>query len=345
MQLLISSLDHFYGDLRLASGEPFIPLRIGLSMGTDFDVVPPPAWDLILQWYGVAEGSHILARYAHKTSEDDAAGENVQYELYPPICTIQKLLNDKASPTIDSIMQQSASANSIVASRSDGYQDFLKRAKTAAEIEMSTKVRVWRILETGSTIMESSKLPTPVSSRGGSPAPQARLPQTQPKLIVDLNAFTNLEEGVHRERVDIKDNTTNDKYNGHVTLNTIGLPSQCTLILDEEIRDSDKELFVSDSVTTTANNLGVDLKSGKDGQTSTSGHLKPNSNTSNGRRSPTPSGTTTRGRTTKKGKPRGTTGLQNLGNTCYMNSALQCIRSVEELSIYFEGRCPRDLTP
>ena len=44
------------------------------------------------------------------------------------------------------------------------------------------------------------------------------------------------------------------------------------------------------------------------------------------------------------GSPRGIIGLTNLGNTGWMNSALQCIRSIEELAMYFlQGNYKQDI--
>lgn len=35
--------------------------------------------------------------------------------------------------------------------------------------------------------------------------------------------------------------------------------------------------------------------------------------------------------------PRGSTGLDNIGNTCFMNSVLQCLVNTQELREYFLG--------
>ncbi|KAF2180805.1 cysteine proteinase [Zopfia rhizophila CBS 207.26] len=324
-------------DLSDQNGEDFIPLRPGLTMGHDFEILPADAWELILSWYGLKQGSPIIRRYVHNTALDDTI-ENLQYEVYPPLFTIRKLRS--SGMTHQSLADSQKWSPKLVASRSDGYQQFLRAAKQAANIDMKTKVQVWRVLNTATTEAGSqpSGMLTPDASppRNGS---SVSLPprQQSPPLLIDVASFTALAEGSEREMVTGKDETANEKYNGHMNLQLAGLAEDQVLILEEQ--DSKGE-YLSETSRKVAIKNGVQLGN-KTGNKANKG-LQSNSNS--GRNSPAPSGPVTRGRTRRDGRTRGTVGLTNLGNTCYMNSALQCIRSVEELSLYFlQGNYKNDL--
>lgn len=337
-------------DLADEQGEDFIPLKSGLTMGADFEVLPPDAWELILSWYGQKDGSPTIRRYVHNTSPEDSAVENLQYELYPPIFTIRKIRNDQTGLTQQMLKENQRLGPRVVASRSELYQRFLKHAKKAAGIDMKTKVQVWRVLYTAQTdqMQETDAGPsgilTPATSRDGSPSP-ATTTQQRPPLLIDVASFTSLAEGTQREMVTGKDETANEKYNGHLNLATAGLAEDQVLILEEQIGGPGGGEYISETSRKVAINNGVLLGPGKNSP-GKSQNKRIQGNGDSGRSSPAPSGPVTRGRTRRDGRTKGTVGLTNLGNTCYMNSALQCIRSVEELSLYFiQEEYKRELNP
>ncbi|QMW29025.1 hypothetical protein G4B84_004360, partial [Aspergillus flavus NRRL3357] len=307
-------------------GEPFVPLRPGLQMSEDFEIVPQEGWDLIMQWYGLADQSPAIVRYAHNTSIGGES-ENIQYEINPPIFTILKLSSLSGGTTPQSLKEKNMKPVRILASRHSNFQKWLKEAKTLANIDMSTKVRVWRILG-GLGSATASAAMTPAASRSASPAPAASIvANAGNNLVIDLNTFLSLSEGAQRELFeDAKDQTANPNYNGRMTLDLAGLGGSDVVVLEERIPGGE---WVSEASKQTLNRLGVPSGSLKNGASS---KLKNKSPTASGRSSPVPE--PVRGRR-KDGKPRGCTGLSNLGNTCYMNSALQCVRSVEELTYYF----------
>lgn len=292
-------------------------------------MLPQEAWNLVVSWYGHVAGSSSIVRYMHNTSDNDAL-PNFQYELYPPVFTIQKVTQESQGRSLDVIGEQKKQAPRIVASRSEKYQDFLRMAKQAVKIDLNTKVQVWKVVETLPVDMGRAAMPTPESSRSGSPMPQPVQPQIGPvpNLTIDLKHLTAMAEGTQRDLIDIKDETANAKYNGSFTLAGVGFPEHQTLILEEQVRSSSQEEYLS------SKKIGASEDSQSSQTLSASNVARTRLYGDNARRSPTPSGALTRGRANKRGKVKGTVGLQNLGNTCYMNSALQCIRSVEELTQY-----------
>lgn len=291
--------------------------------------MPAEAWRLILSWYGLAKGSREIARYANDTAPEGSIIPNIQYELYPPVFTIRKLRNDSAGLTAELMTQAQAPAPRIVASRNERFQKFLAAAKRCVGIDLASKVQAWRIIvnqatdEAGERSTAQSGMLTPATSRSGSPAPGS--PSARPKMIIDLNRFNSMVEGSQREMIDHKDETNNDKYNGRATLGLLGLASDQVLVLEEQVGGPGGGEFISDATRKAAKKNGVSLTA-KSGTQST---------TASGRSSPAPSGPMTRGRTKQGGRAKGTVGLTNLGNTCYMNSGLQCTRAVEELTIFF----------
>lgn len=301
------------------SGADFIPLRKGLMLHQNLEILPAKAWELVVRWYGLKQGSPVMRRHVQNTVPDKSS-TNLLWELYPPILTLRKVRKAAATPT-----EEAKPAQRLVASRSDDFQKFLDVAKKAAGINVNNKVRVWRILTTApsdepqpkSQSQPSGILTPDASPRGGSPV--AGEAAQRMSLIMDTAIFTRLANGTEREQVTGKDEKANETSNPFLTLDAAGLTQDQIIVLEEA---DEKGEYISDTVPAptkykTAAQLREGLKSGA----------------SSGRSTPT-GGPLTRGRT-RNGKVRGQTGLTNLGNTCYMNSALQCLRSVEELSLYF----------
>jgi ubiquitin carboxyl-terminal hydrolase 4/11 len=307
--------------------EDFIPLRPGLVMNQQIEVLPVAAWEKVKHWYGLKPGTHEIRRYAHNTVPDGARDEQVQYELYPPVFTIRKLRNEASS---SATREEDIKAPRLLASRASHFQKFLRDAKARANIDMRTKVKMWRIIENiptsvaGQDVVRTGML-TPQSSRSGSPTTANR-----PKLLMDMDTFTSMAEGSQREMIDVKDETNNPNYNGRLKMDIVGLSQDQVLILEEQMTGPGGGEFVSDNLRVSASKNNASVSAGK-------GVLSKIKGTDSRSSSPNPSTTApiTRGRTRRDGRTKGSVGLSNLGNTCYMNSALQCIRSVEELTIYF----------
>lgn len=339
-------VDPSLGKFKDEAGDPFVPLKPGLQTSEDFEILPEEAWNLTIKWYGLQEGSAIITRYCHNTSTNETR-ENLLFELHPPFFTILKLPDTSGGMTSNTLREKDLMPIKLLASRHERFNSFLKRVKELANIPLKTKVRLWRILGGLGRNAQTGML-TPAQSRSTSPSPTF-VPPVDPgdRLVMDVNTFVNLQLGSQRELVEANDETANEKYNGHATLDLIGLRQDEVIVVEEQIGGPAGGEWVSDAVVRQAKTNGVTISVTKNGSTVIRDTLKPGTAkvANSGRTTPALGGMMTRGRQQKNGRTRGTAGLSNLGNTCYMNSALQCIRSVEELTQYFLSKCPFISTP
>ncbi|KAI0480517.1 ubiquitin carboxyl-terminal hydrolase-like protein [Xylariaceae sp. FL0804] len=296
----------------------FVRLKPGYSQN-EFIPFTPEAWELLMQWPGLKEGQIPIRRTAYNSSEV-VDRPNIVYEFHPPVLTIYRIWSALSTVPVDaSVKAANPAPPRLVRSRTFEYVKFLKQAKRAASIDLEQKVRVWRVPPKPEAVPSGIIGPLPPSS------PQNTSSSSWDHLLLEVDTFVDLGKDTERFRIDAADLTT--QANPALT-RTLG---DFLITMDQAIVLDPKETGESYTSTFNVNQATTELPT-RNGP----GQLTVQSqNARSGRASPVSQGPMTRGRTYKSGRTPGCVGLANLGNTCYMNAALQCLRSVEELTKYF----------
>jgi ubiquitin carboxyl-terminal hydrolase 4/11/15 len=311
-----------------ANGSQFVKLKPGMGM-EEVELFPKDAWDLVMEWHGLVDGQYPIIRTAHNTNMDSYSLPNIQFEFHPPVLTIHRLWSAHSPiPIEQDFKQQNPPPPVVVHSSSYKYHDFLKKAKELVRVPLDRKVRLWKVIQTLPTDGTGAEHAGGLSTPPDSPGLRDETTGAWPHLLVEVSDFLKLQKEVERDLVDAPDTTCHAKYNGNRSLATVNLTVDTVLVIDESVD-------ARDHVSTYRPSRSASKEKGPAVRgNSTSVTVK---NTGSGRNSPAP-GAVTRGRAgqhQRSGRTIGSVGLQNLGNTCYMNSALQCVRSVEELTKYF----------
>ncbi|KAJ4158310.1 uncharacterized protein LMH87_008842 [Akanthomyces muscarius] len=303
------------------SGASFTRLKPGADQET-FALFPEDAWKLVMEWYGLKEGQEPICRIAFNSAE--GGEDNILYEFHPPIFRVHRVWSELSPLPIEQALKAN-NPPAILAPRSRGakLQEFLKDIKTWAGIPLDRKVIVHQVRHPDPTTIPTTQQAGSALTPPDSPGREAQNADGEwPNLLVDLPTFAQSRD--HREQLSQIQDKTGQSYNSTVTLHMKDLTTDATLVLDEVI---DNKFSVSTY-------KGQQTKPQKNMSNRSGLSSKPNS----ARSSPGAEGIMTRGRAGKNrqlGRTVGHVGLHNLGNTCYMNSALQCVRSVEELTKFF----------
>ncbi|KIJ55336.1 hypothetical protein M422DRAFT_57819 [Sphaerobolus stellatus SS14] len=282
-------------------------LRPGLQYGVDYEVVPQRMWDSFVEWYGpptVTLERKVTTR---------ASSQELFVECYVPIFKVYRL-----TKTNEEGLSGEGKPHQIQMSLQKSAKEFFLALTEYLSTISSEEFRLWRVSGLEAEYGEGSEYPIGrLRANDGEIFHVAEddKEKTLGELLVNPN-----DEFVF----EFKENGSWPSESPVVSKKRAGNAALTALTTISAQLSKAPTLFNSGSYLDELSSRLGNTPSSSKGESSSSSLLQP-----------APTILRTRSKSPQPARVPGTLGLGNLGNTCFMNSALQCLAHNEELTNYF----------